>query len=457
MSRLSAFGAGILMLAALVPAGWAQETEAPATAATPEAAAPPVDPMTQALATIKSPTAAIGDLTDARSYLVGQRQVSRPLVAQLLGDSDAQVRLNAAIVLDEMADAGDTSPATLQALQTAMKDKELAVAYWGFEGLMSDGVPAADQKAAIAEMMNMELPHALRLAALTSIDQKKPTLAVPIIVSHLQEILKEYKTQVETLVTSAETLTPATQPSVVAPAIGAQGAPAPAGGTSPGAMPTGARRMMGPVGGAGFRGFGAMGFRRGRGEGMGAAPATVTPASPAVPAFRQVAVTQVRRIDLSRMTLDQLQALAHAVEALPMVTEVHQMGMTLEDILENASPETPLFDFKSTPPWDLDKCVDKAVVYMNAHAAEYGLAPAPTAAVSPAPPATKAAPATTAVAPEAPPATVPAPAATAVAPEAPPATVAAPAATAVAPEAPPATVPAPAATAATPEGTTAAP
>jgi hypothetical protein len=442
MSRLSVFGAGILVLAALVRAGWAQETAAPATAATPEAAAPPLDPMTQALTTVKSPTATIGDLTDARTYLVDQRQASRPLVAQLLGDSDAQVRLNAAIVLNAMAQAGDTSPATLQALQTAVKDKELAVAYWGFEGLMSDGVPAADQKAVIDDMMNMDLPRALRLATLLTIDQKKPTLAVPILVHHLQEILKEYKTQVETLVTSAETLSPVPQPSVVAPAIGAQGPPTPAAGTppagtSPGAMPAGARRMM--TGPGSFRGFGAMGFRRGGAEGGGAAPATATPTSPGPMSLRQqVAVTQVRRIDLPKMTLDQLQALARAVEALPTVAEVHEMGMTLEDIVESASPETPLFDFKSTAPWDLDKCVDKAVVYLNAHAAEYGLAPG--AAVSPAPPATQAAPATTAVA-----------------PEAPAATMAAPAATAVAPEAPPATAAAPAATAATPEGTTPAP
>ena len=146
------------------------------------------------------------DVAEARNYLVDQRQVARPLIVQLLSDDDAQVRMNAAIVLAQMAAAGDTSAATLQALQIAAKDKEFSVAYWGFQGLMSDGVPATDQSMVINEMMKMERPRALRLAALTTIGDKKPISAAPIIVSHLQEILKEYKAQVETVVTSSETL-----------------------------------------------------------------------------------------------------------------------------------------------------------------------------------------------------------------------------------------------------------
>jgi len=117
-------------------------------------------------------------------------------------------------------------------------------------------------------------------------------------------------------------------------------------------------------------------------------------------------VAQVRRADLADMTLDQLQALARGVEALPIVAEVHQMGLVLEDIVSNNAPDAPLFDFKSTAPWDLDKCVDKAVIYMNSHRAEYGLAPAapkppaPTPEAPPAaPPATNPAPATTAATP----------------------------------------------------------
>ena len=201
MGRLLALCAGIFALATLVPAAWSQEAPAPATTAAPEQPAAPCaeDPLANALATVKAPAVARAtDLAEARNYLVDQRQVARPLVVQLLGDDDAQVRMNAAIVLSEMANAGDTSAATLQALQTAAKDKEFAVAYWGFQGLMSDGVPAADQSTVIGEMMKMERPRALRLAALTTIGDKKPNTAAPIIVSHLQEILKEYTAQVET-------------------------------------------------------------------------------------------------------------------------------------------------------------------------------------------------------------------------------------------------------------------
>ena len=427
MSRLMTLGAGILMLATLVPAGWSQETPAPAA---------PEDPMVKALTTVKSPVATISDLTEARSYLVDQRQVSRPLVAQLLDDPNAQVRMNAAIVLSQMATVGDSSAVTLQALQTAAKDKELAVAYWGFLGLMSDGVPAADQRTVIAQMMKPELPSALRLAALTTVDEKKPTLAVPILVSLLQEDLKEYRAQVETLVTSAATLTPVVRtPSVVAPAIGVQGSSSapqaarpqtPGNVTTPGGIQPGGRRPMGPPGAEG------MGMRRGRrqrgendnaeGGGGGFIPATpttpITPMTPLAIRRAEAAVTQVRRMDLENMSLDQLQALAHGVEALPMVAEVHQMGMVLEDIVENASPDAPLFDFKSTPPWDLDKCVDKAVVYLNSHP-EYGAAPARTPAAAPAAPAT-AAPAaattTSGIPPTAPPAATPAPATTAATP-----------------------------------------
>ena len=173
----------------------------------PAAPAAPEDPLAAAIATVKAPAVARAtDVAEARNYLVDQRQVARPLIVQLLSDDDAQVRMNAAIVLAQMAAAGDTSAPTLQALQTAAKDTEFAVAYWGFQGLMSDGVPATDQSMVINEMMKMERPRALRLAALTTIGDKKPISAAPIIVGHLQEILKEYTAQVETVVSSSETL-----------------------------------------------------------------------------------------------------------------------------------------------------------------------------------------------------------------------------------------------------------
>ena len=415
MGRLLALCAGILVLAMLVRAGWSQETPAPA---------PPVDPLAQALAAVKSPAAMrASDLQDARNYLVGQRQVARPLMVQLLGDPDPQVRMNATIVLAEMANAGDTSAATVQALQTAVKDKDFAVAYWGFQGLMNDGVPAADQATAINEMLKMERPHALRVAALMTIDDKKPKLAAPIIVNDLQEILQEYSAQVETLVSSAETIQRAGPTPFAPPATGAPGPtlapPPPSQPTSP--RPTG----VGPAGmppphmptTSRFSGAGGIGMRRFGPGGGGFAPGAVAPravtpraVTPMAPRLetQRVLATQVRRSDLSNMTLDQLQALTRGVEALPLVAEVHQMGLVLEDIVSNSSPDAPLFDFKTTAPWDLDKCVDKAVIYMNAHRTDYGAAPeaappAPTTPAAPpeAPPETGAAPATTAATPAA--------------------------------------------------------
>ena len=114
------------------------------------------------------------------------------------------------------------------------------------------------------------------------------------------------------------------------------------------------------------------------------------------------------------MTLDKLQTLAHAVESLTIVAEVHQEGLVLEDIVSTTQPDAPLFDFKSTPPWDLDKCVAKAVIYMKSHP-EYGAVPAPRRRRLPAVPsrrprpATAPAPATTTPRPCAPATTTPAP------------------------------------------------
>jgi hypothetical protein len=303
----------------------------------------------------------MSDLQNARQYLVDQRQVTRPMVVELLGNADILIRMNAAIVLSNMANAGDTSTATLEALRTAAKDKELAVAYWGFQGLMSDGVPAAYQRTVIREMMQMERPRALRLAALTTIGEQKPKAAAPIIVSHLQEILKEYMAQVETLVTTAETTVRRATPTPLSPV------------------------KLAPI------------PLKDKDKDHGPELSAFTPPVRGTPASA-VSVVQARRADLPNMTLDQLQALAQGVEALPTVAEVHQMGLVLEDIVSSVSPDAPLFDFKTTPPWDLDKCVDKAVIYMNSHRSEYGAetgAPATPAA----PPTTRTAPATTAATP----------------------------------------------------------
>ncbi len=444
--------AAVFALAMLVPAAWPQEAPAPATTAAAETPAPSEDPLAAAIAAVKAPAVARAtDLAEARNYLVDKRQVARPLIVQLLSDDDAQVRMNAAIVLAQMAAAGDKSAATLQALETAATDTEFAVAYWGFEGLMSDGVPAADQSMVINEMMKMERPRALRLAALTTIGEKKPLAAVPIIISHLQEILTEYTAQVETVVSSSETLpTPRVgQPSYPGPAgrgPGPAGYPTYAQPPSPSGPPppttpspaTGGPQNAAPFNrgpGGAYRGpgreYGGAGSVRGpRGpagaQGAGGfqnnLPGAPTPGAGLFGQPRPEAVVPlVRRADLGNMTLDKLQTLAHSVESLTIVAEVHQMGLVLEDIVSNNSPDAPPFDFKTTPPWDLDKCVAKAVIYVKSHP-EYGAIPAPSAPAAPpeAPPATGPAPATTGTAPattEATPATTaPTPATTTPAP-----------------------------------------
>jgi hypothetical protein len=370
MARFFSLCAGVLALATLAPAAGSQETP------------PPEDMLAKTLTIVKSPGSAKQlELQDARQYLVEQRQVARPMVVEMLGDADALVRMNAAIILCNMAQAGDTSAATLQAMRKAVQDKDLAVAYWGFMGLMSPGMPAADQRAVMSDMMK-KVPRALRLAALSAIGEQKPAAAAPIIVRHLQEILKEYRAQVETIVTSNAQVNPAnTPPSFVKPTISA---PTPQPQTAPPPVPAT------PAPGMGAEKSGAK------------APGTTAPANVPAPVLTWSG-DQVSRAALTGMTFEELQTLAQTVESIPVVAEVHHMGLTLEDIVAGVSPDAPLFDFKTTPPWDLDKCVDRAVIYMNEHRAEYGAAteapktPAPAPAVHPeAAPSTAPAPATTA-------------------------------------------------------------
>jgi hypothetical protein len=246
-------------------------------------------------------------------------------------------------------------------------------------------------------MMKMERPRALRLAALSTIGERKPKSAAPIIVSHLQEVLKEYAAQVETVVTTAETIPSATPAPGTRPAGRAPGPayapprPLPTGPPESPMSPTLRRRMQAPS------------------EVPPLAPGTPPPHETYQPETSAAQIERVRRADLPNFTLDQLQTLAQAMEDdahFPIVAEVHQMGLVLEDIVTSVSPDAPLFDFKTTPPWDLNKCVDKAVIYMNSHRADYGAAPAapkpaaPTPAVAPgAAPTTRTAPATTAATP----------------------------------------------------------
>ena len=144
MGRPLALCAGVCVLAMLVPAAWPQAAPTPATTAAPEqpaAPAAPEDPLAAAMATVKAPVVARAThVAAARNYLVDQRLVARPLIVQLLSDDDAQVRMNAAIVLAQMAAAGDLR-ADPPGSAGRREGHGILRGVLVFRGLMSDDVP----------------------------------------------------------------------------------------------------------------------------------------------------------------------------------------------------------------------------------------------------------------------------------------------------------------------------
>ena len=328
----------------------------------------PRDPIEEAIQTIKTAgtTGATSttlplNLDSARRLLVERRQDSMTRVLELLDNNDPQIRVNAAAVLGEIARAGDTSKTVIDALRRCVDDSTLAIAYWGLQGLMSDTAPSTETNYALSQCLRADRPRPLRLVAATLAGQKNAKGAIPLIVVNLQAILKEYKAQVD--------------------------------------------------------------FKLGRDttEARPAAPRErpVAPGELRTPTVEPTARMQALRpmLDPDRMTLPDLEALIPQVESLAAVTETHQMGVILEDLVKNFFPQDQdkLFGFDSTPPWALDQCVEKAVAWLNknrgAFEAAAPAAPAPTAP-APAAPLTPVPPTPAAPAPAAPTPTAPAPAPT---------------------------------------------
>jgi hypothetical protein len=102
------------------------------------------------------------------------------------------------------------------------------------------------------------------------------------------------------------------------------------------------------------------------------------------------------------LTIADRERLLSEVESLPVVTEMHQMGLALENLIKTYAPDTKPFPFgfDSTPPWDLEKkCMDLVGSWWTANGQTFMGVAAPKPAVpgpaSPAPatPASTAAPA----------------------------------------------------------------
>lgn len=316
---------GAFLLALAMPvAAWSQEAEE--------------DPIGKAIKTIESAgTPAAGsqtftlELDRARKALVERRAEALPRVLVLLDTNNIQSRLNAAIVLTDFARQGDVSPQVLDGLKRCLRDSALAVAYWGFQGLMSNTIPLNEQLAAVDECLTVARPRSLRLVAAYTAGDKKLQGAAPKIIEHMKNIRSDYKAQVQAKLTREIP----------------DGVTGETASERPGAAPA-----PGPTGAA------------------AAASKAATPAAGAKPRVKRI------MIDVNKLTATEIEALIPTLEVMPAVMEMHVMGMIAESLVTFEKP-TDAFGFDITPPWGFEPCLDRAALWLAKQPAAKAAATAP--------------------------------------------------------------------------------
>ncbi len=349
------------------------------------------------------------ELDRARKLLIEQRDQSLKKVAALLDNNEVQVRLNAAVVLAGMAQAGGDSPELLQALKRCVGDSSPALALWGAQGIIANPqFPDTEKLATLTLCLKSTRPRPLRVAVALAASDAKLKPAIPVIIKYMESLKDEYRKQIDTALTpksegrievgpgGADASFPGAGAAARPGAGGRPGAAQPPGATPPGAtQPAGSSTQ----------------------------PAGTSTLPVATPTPKKV----LPPIDPAKLTMQEQETLIRDLETLPTVMELHHIGLALEALVNSAyALQRASFDFDATPPWALNVCVDAASKWLTSHPAEE-FTPAATVRPAPAPAAPGAAPA----APGAAPATPGAPAATPPASEKPaasPATPAAPAA-----------------------------
>ena len=357
-------------------------------------------------------------LVQARRLLAGNPDQSLPMVTVLLNDSNAQIRLNAALVLAETAQRADTvNQALLDALERCLEDTNSAVAYWGLQGFVADSVPDEKRVEAIEASLDIKRPRLVRLTAARLAGDKKILSALPTLVAHLQRILPSYTFQVETLLTYevevdefGYPLNPdMANPGYVGKGTAMRGMTRSRQIVSPlkgGAGSTGARRGSGSTGGGRPGGgrpppdYGG-GSRPGGGRpppryGGGSRPPSPTGRGPQTsrrtPATtrrsrssdaygeRDYIRVEKRQLDPDKLGFQDIERLILDLQELPSVYELHEIGYIVEGLAKATSGEMPFGEdasFERMPPWALDRCVEAAVVWVDKNRAEFPNAPAP--------------------------------------------------------------------------------
>ena len=100
-------------------------------------------------------------LTRARMMLGRNPEKSLDKLTLLLDENIVQIRLNAVIVLAEMAQKGNNDPKLTEQLQRCMGDSSIAIVYWALMGLTSDDMPDDARREAVAQCLTETKPETL--------------------------------------------------------------------------------------------------------------------------------------------------------------------------------------------------------------------------------------------------------------------------------------------------------
>ena len=199
--------------------------------------------------------------------------------------------------------------------------------------------------------------------------------AIPHIVEHLKRILPPYTAQVEAMLTYEETVGESgdatrtgfsargsaySERDIPAARRDASRAPVMPGRSAPPRLPGGTRRTPAPT-------------PRDR---------TISPTRSALRRGEEDVEAQViqRRIDPEKLSIQEVEEFFFQLQEMPAVIELHQTGLILEELARKSPLDMPFGEgasFQTTPLWDLARCVEAAVVWLDKNRAEFPHMPAP--------------------------------------------------------------------------------
>lgn len=304
-----------------------------------------VDPVGDAIQTLKdSAEPKLGTdkkfkmkLQQARDTLLKNRAQGLPAVVTLLKRENVpQIRLNAAIVLAEYArQKGDTPKELIEGLKQCVGDSNDGVKYYGVLGMLDTKAPAEMKKEAVKTCLDKKRSRVLRVLTANAVSSRKFRPAAPVMVAYLQSLLGDY----ERALNNRLTVEKKSDGSGEREMRDDRRAPEAAG--RPTTRPPSPRERTSS--------------RDARRSAPGAEPDIMA---------KTVEVERIR-IDPGEWSAKEAEAWWPEILELPECKELLRTGLYLEDIASENFGESK-FGFKDTPPWDLKKCVEKAVQWMKA-------------------------------------------------------------------------------------------